>query len=163
MKLLKSATAKLVFVIMLFFVLGSIVSAAQPAAEKTTAKEVNEKAAEAIRAINGYTADQRDEAIKRAKEVLADLDVRIDRLESQVSQKWDQMDQAARRQARSTLAALRKQRNELAEWYGGLKYSSAEAWGQVKNGFLNSYEALSKAFGKAESELGPDGSAKDSD
>ena len=73
------------------------------------------------------------------------------------------MDQAARREARSTLASLRKQRNELAEWYGGLKYSSAEAWGRVKSGFLKSYEALSKAFGKAESEFNSNGTAKDSD
>ena len=84
-------------------------------------------------------------------------------MENRIGKKWGQMDQAARRKAGSTLASLRKQRNELAEWYGGLKYSSAEAWGHVKNGFLKSYEALSKSFGKAESEYNPSGSAKDSD
>ena len=84
-------------------------------------------------------------------------------MENRIEKEWDQMDQAARLKARSTSASLRKQRNELAEWYGGLKYSSAEAWGQVKNGFLKSYEALSKAFGKAESGLNPEGSAKNAD
>ena len=76
-------------------------------------------------------------------------------MENRIGKKWDQMDQAARREARSTLASLRKQRNELAEWYGGLKYSSAEAWGHVKIGFLKSYKAMSKSFGKAESEFSP--------
>ena len=74
-------------------------------------------------------------------------------MENRIGKKWDQMDQAARRKAGSTLASLRKQRNELAEWYGGPKYSSAEAWGHVKNGFLKSYESLAEAFGKAESEF----------
>jgi hypothetical protein len=33
--------------------------------------------------------------------------------------------------------------------YGGMKHSSAKAWEQVKKGFLDSYESLSKAFDKA--------------
>jgi hypothetical protein len=49
---------------------------------------------------------------------LEKLDGQIESMENRIGKKWDQMDQAARRQARSTLAALRKQRNELAEWSG---------------------------------------------
>ena len=59
------------------------------------------------------------------------------------------MDQATRDKANATLKSLRKQRTELAEWYGGMQYSSVNAWEHVKKGLLDSYEALSKAYNKA--------------
>jgi hypothetical protein len=50
-------------------------------------------------------------------------------------------------------SALRKQRNEVAEWYGGLKHSASNAWEDVKKGFLKSYQALRDTFDKAHSEF----------
>jgi hypothetical protein len=38
--------------------------------------------------------------------------------ERKLDSDWDRMDQAARKKARATLAALRRERNEVAEWYG---------------------------------------------
>ena len=153
MKTQKSATAKLVLITVVFFVLGSIGYAAQTAAEKTTAKDVKEKTAEALQAISSYTADQRDEAVKQAKEALDDLDTRIDLMQSQLNQKWDQMDQSARTKARETLTALQKQRTAVAEWYGGLKHSSRNAWEDVKTGFLKSYHEIRDALDKASGEF----------
>ena len=49
---------------------------------------------------------------------------------------------------------LRKKRNELSEWYGGLKHSSANAWDHVKDGFAEGYESLEDAFDKADKEFG---------
>ena len=153
MKTQTSATAQLVLIAALFFALGSIGYAAQTAAEKTTAKEVKEKTEQALQAISSYTADQRNEAIKKAKEALDDLDTRTDKLQSQLSQKWDQMDQSARTKARESLTALQKQRTVAAEWYGGLKHSSRNAWEDVKTGFLKSYHELYDAFDKATKEF----------
>lgn len=51
------------------------------------------------------------------------------------------------------MKALRKKRNTLSEWYGSLQHSSASAWDHVKEGFVEGYEALADAFGKAESEF----------
>jgi hypothetical protein len=116
--------------------------AAEAPADKTTAKDV-------AKTIKGYTVTQRDEAVKSAKAALDELDASIQRLERKIASDWDKMDEAARRKARATLDALHRQRNELAEWYGGLKHSSAEAWDEVKNGFSKSYDALRGAFGKA--------------
>ena len=116
--------------------------AAEGPAGKTTAKDV-------ATTIKGYTVTQRDEALKSAKAALDELDASIQRLERKVASDWDKMDEAARRKARATLDALHRQRNELSEWYGGLKHSSAEAWDEVKNGFSKSYDALRGAFGKA--------------
>jgi hypothetical protein len=59
------------------------------------------------------------------------------------------MDQAARTKARESLTALQKQRTVAAEWYGGLKYSSRNAWEDVKSGFAKSYHEVSDAFDKA--------------
>jgi hypothetical protein len=63
------------------------------------------------------------------------------------------MDQLVRKKATAALTALRKQRNQIAEWYGGLKHSSSNAWDDVKKGFLRSYQELRDAFDKAQSEF----------
>ena len=127
--------------------------AADPPASKTTAKDVSKKVGDAGKAIKDYTVAQRDDAIKSAKAALDDADRRINRLERRLESDWERMDQAAREKARATLRALRKERNELAEWYGGLKHSSAEAWDQVKAGFAKSYQTLRESFVKAGKEF----------
>jgi paraquat-inducible protein B len=126
---------------------------AETSGNKTTAKDVSRKVDDAGQAIKNYTVAQRDEAIKKAKIALDDLDVRIGRMERKLDNEWDRMDQAARKKARATLNALRRERNEAAEWYGGLKHSSAEAWEQVKAGFVKSYEVLKESFTKAGKEF----------
>ena len=153
----------LMFLLIAYLAIPSFSLAGQSAEEGTTTEEVKQEIKEAFEAVKNYTADQRDEAVKKIKVTMGKIDGQIEIMEDHIGKKWDRMDQAARQKARSTIASLRKQRNELAEWYGGLKYSSAEAWGQVRNGFLKSYEALSKAFGKAENEFEPNGSAKESE
>ena len=127
--------------------------AADPPASKTTAKEVSRKVGDAGKAIKDYSVAQRDEAIKSAKAALDDADRRIGRLEQKLENEWQRMDQTARDKARATMRMLRRERNELAEWYGGLKHSSAEAWEEVKAGFAKSYEVLRGSFVKAAKEF----------
>ncbi len=127
--------------------------AADTPASKTTAKDVSRSVDEAGLAIKNYTVAQRDEAIGKAKAALDALDVRIGRMERKLDNEWDRMDQAARKKTRATLNALRRERNETAEWYGGLKHSSAESWEQVKEGFAKSYEVLKESFAKARKEF----------
>ena len=153
MKTRKLRKANLVFITAVFFAMASVSFAAQTSADKTTTNDVKTKVAAAAEAIKNYSVDQRDEALKKAKTVLDDLDDSIDRMQSQLDEKWDQMDQLARQKATTALTALRKQRNEIAEWYGGLKHSSSNAWEDVKEGFLKSYQALREAFDKAQSEF----------
>jgi len=126
----------------------------QPSTDKTTAKEVKQEMQDLLQTLKGYAADQRDEAIQKTKTVLNNLDSRLDALETSIDNNWDKMDKAAREKARANLKALRKQRTELAEWYGSLKSSSAGAWEQVKKGFSDAYTALSDAWEKVEKELG---------
>lgn len=103
--------------------------------------------------MENYSADQRDEALKKVRATIKELDTLINDLEGRVEKKWDRMDQAARYKARATLKSLREKRNELAEWYGGIQHSSGNAWEHVKKGFLDSFEALSKAYEKATKEF----------
>jgi len=153
MKTKKLRKANLVFITAVFFAMASISFAAQTSTDQTTTQEVKQKVAEAAEAIKNYSVAQRDEALKKAKTVLDDLDVRIDLMQSRLNEKWDQMVQVAREKAMDSLTTLRKQRNDIAEWYGGLKHSSSKAWGDVKEGFLKSYQALREAFDKAQSEF----------
>jgi len=152
MKTKKLRKANLVFITAVFFTMASVSFAAQTTADQTTT-DVKEKVAAAAEAIKNYSVDQRDEALKKAQSVLDDLDGRIDRMQSQLNEKWDQMDKLARQKATDSLTTLRKQRNDSAEWYGGLKHSSSNAWEDVKKGFLKSYQALRDTFDKVQSEF----------
>src|ERR1041385_3747110 len=106
------------------------VAADSPGGE-ATARDVSRKAGETGRAIKDYTLAQRDEAVRQAKAALDDADTRIRRMEGKLDHEWDGMDQAARRKSRAALNALRRERGELAEWYGGVQQGSAGSWGAM--------------------------------
>jgi gas vesicle protein len=153
LKTQKSRKAALILLFGGILAVAPALLAAETSADSTTVQEVNQEATEVARSIKDYSAEQRDEAVKNAKTAMDDLDARIERLETQLDEKWDKMDQAARQQARSTLTELKKQRDEVAEWYGGLKHGSAKAWEDVKKGFVNSFQTLGDAFEKAKQEF----------
>jgi hypothetical protein len=73
-------------------------------------------------------------------------------MEKRIGSNWDKMDKAAREQARSTLQACANNGSWWAEWYGGLKNSTAEAWEQTKAGFSGTDKSLRRAWEKAEGE-----------
>jgi hypothetical protein len=129
--------------------MASMALAAPATPPKKTTQDVEKKVTDAIAAIKTYAIDQRDEALQKAKTVMDDMDARINDLESRFSQKKDQMDRAAREQAASDLSTLRKGRNKVAEWYGGLKHGSSQAWEDVKTGFSKSSQDLQEGFKKA--------------
>lgn len=122
--------------------------------DTTTAKEVRRKVSDAAVAVKDFSVDKRDEAASKAKASLDDLDARIKTMEARIERDWDKMDKAARAQARDTLAALRKERVQVAEWYGALKNSTASTWHQVKKGFSDAYQSLRKSWEKADRKYG---------
>lgn len=123
----------------------------QASDEKTTIQDVKQEAQDLISKIKGYTADQRDEAIKQTEQALKKLDNRIDALETDIYNGWDQMDKAAREKAQAGLKELRKQRIELAEWYGSLKNGSLSVWEQMKKGFSDAYQSIIDTWAKFKS------------
>jgi multidrug efflux pump subunit AcrA (membrane-fusion protein) len=133
----------------------------EPAAKTTdsappTVAELRQEWAEAVDAFNSYSAAQREAALARAKTTLQAMDARIEQLQAQADDQWDQLSQSARQKRQATLRALREQRNRVAEWYGGMKHSSAGAWDDVKDGFVGAYGILTRSFGNALAEFDSD-------
>ncbi|MGD8616464.1 MAG: hypothetical protein PVI91_12485 [Gammaproteobacteria bacterium] len=131
-------------------------AAPSAATDTTDFAELKREWADAIRALKSYSAGQRDEAVARAKETLDAMDRRIDQLETRAQQQWANLSESARQKREASLRALRKQRNEVAQWYGGMKHSSAGAWESVKQGFIESYGVLGQSFRQAWDELDSD-------
>ena len=127
--------------------------AADDTGAKTTGKDVARKVDETAGAIKDYTVEQRDEALKSAKNALVEADARIDHYESEMGKNWDKMNASARKHAQETMKMLRRQRQDLSESYGELKRSSSNAWDEVKSGFVKSYDALRDSFSRAAKEF----------
>jgi len=128
-------------------------SYAQSSSQRITIQDVQQETQELLMTLKGYGVDQRDEAIRDIEKAIESVDNRIDALEARVDNQWDKMTAPARETARANLKALRKQRNQMAEWYGSLKASSDSAWDHVKQGVSKAYQDLSKAWEKAEQEF----------
>lgn len=136
-----------------FLVFGSPAFAGSSDSKESAGTQVKKEFSETLQAIKGFAAEQREEAVKQAKIALEEMDAAMERLEKRIDQNWEKMDQAAREKARNTLTSLKKKRNELAEWYGGMKHSSANAWERVKSGLVDSYQTLKESFQEAEKEF----------
>lgn len=119
----------------------------------TSVEDVKKETQDLLKTIGSYTADKRDVAVQKAKEGLNKLDKHIYALETKIEKNWDTMSEASRKEAHKNLRALHKQRNQVAEWYGSMKTSSADAWDHMKDGFSNAYNALEDAWVKSEKEF----------
>jgi hypothetical protein len=126
---------------------------AKTSADTTSIEDVKQEAQNMIQTLNAYTADRRGDAIEKAKFALDDLDKRIDALETGIDDSWGMMNEDARKNARASLKKLRGQRIVVAEWYGRLKSSSNDAWGQMRTGFSDAYSAVNSAWEKAKKEF----------
>lgn len=131
----------------------TVMSCTDSSEEKTSTKEVQQETQDLVQALEDYSVEQREEAFERTNTALDKLDKRINALETRIDNNWDQMNEAAREEARADLKALRKQRAEVTEWNERLKNSSADAWEHTKKGFSDAYKDLSDAWQKAENEF----------
>lgn len=142
----------LIFILICMFGITSL-SHAKISKNKTSIKEVKQETQDLIQTLKAYTIEKRDEAVHKTKAALDNLDERIEELEARVDESWSKMDKAAREKARANLKALRKQRTQVAEWYGSLKNSTGDAWEHIKRGFSDAYKALNDAWEKSEKEF----------
>lgn len=142
------------FALMLIGILGVVpLSYAQSDNTDTSIEEVKKETQDLLQTIGSYTVDKKDEAVQKSKESLKNLDKHIDALEAKTDKNWSSMTESARKQARDNLKALRKQRNQVAEWYGSMKTSSADAWEHMKGGFSDAYKTLADAWEDSEREF----------
>lgn len=142
-------------VIILIFSLMSAVSvfASDHESEKKTAEDAKNEMRKTIEAVESYSIGQKDQAVKAIRTALDDIDNRIDRLEKQFDQARDGMDRQSREQVREYLMEIRKQRENLSEWYGGMKYGSLQTWDTVKKGFIDTSYQLKETFEAVQEKL----------
>lgn len=131
----------------------SALSYAKTENTNTSIKEIRKETQDLLRAIGSYTINKKDEAIVKAKDALNRLDKRINALEDKIDKDWGKMNKRAQKNARKSLRLLRKQRNQVSQWYGSMKSSSVNAWEQMKKGFSNAYKDLDDAFEKSKKEF----------
>jgi len=153
MKLTKISRSACLSLLIAIFAMTSL-GVAAPASDKTSLEDVKKESKDLVQTLKGYSAAQRDEAIARIKVTLDDLDQRITVLEATIDANREKMDKAAREKARVSLQELRKERTKVAEWYGSLKSSSADAWEQTKKVFSEAYLGLNNEWEKVEKEFG---------
>jgi hypothetical protein len=107
----------------------------------------------ALDSLMEYSSEQRDAAVEEAGETLAQMDQQIELLEEKTTSEWEEMSVEAREARVKAMRELQRKRNELAEWYGGLKHSSTQAWAEVKAGFVDAYRSLEEAWQDAADEF----------
>ena len=116
-------------------------------------EHVQKEVDEAVDAVRGYSIERQKEATDRARQSLAEADRRIDRLDAQMRDRWQRMNTVTRRRSQEAMTDLRRRRNEVAEWVGGIRHSSGEVWEDVKGGFVESYYELADALQKARAQF----------
>lgn len=122
---------------------------AQDTRSETSFAEVKQESRDLVRAMKNYSSDQRDDAVDAATQALFKLDNRIRDLEYRIDNRWNDMTDSARDRARESLRALQQQRVEIAEWYGGLKSDSGDAWDDLKQGFAKAYGEINRGWENA--------------
>lgn len=122
----------------------------------TTPAEVRQEIADAMEAVSEYSAQERDEALERARDGLDRLDAEIARREQALRENWAGMSDTAREEARSRLEELRAARNRLGERYGALQAGARDAWGALRDGFSDAWGEVSEAWSDSDANGGGD-------
>jgi peptidoglycan hydrolase CwlO-like protein len=121
--------------------------------EAADADDVKRQARELAETLKSYSADQKEEALKEAGKALNDLNEGVEQLRERVSERWSEMDEATRRNARRELAQLEGEQAELIDRLEALRNASGDAWARVAQGFAAAYEELRDAWQETEADL----------
>ena len=65
---------------------------AETSSDKTSIEEVKQETQDLLETLDAYTVERKDEAIRKMKMALDNLDKRIDAVEVNVDEHWDKMD-----------------------------------------------------------------------
>ncbi len=139
------------------FALMLAVSGASQAGEasenESSVDSLKQETRELGQALQSYGAEQKDQAEDAINRTLDAIDARIETLDKELEENWDDMSELARERSRKSLKSLREQRARVQSWYDELKASSASAWERARQGFSEAYEALSKRWNEAEQQI----------
>ncbi len=124
----------------------AIVLAAPIAHAQDDGASASEEWTQSIEKIETSGAEQRNEAVGAGESIAEAMDQRIEAMEQWVARNWDKLSAEAREDRQEIISDLRKQRNDLAEWFGAMKHSSAESWEEAKQGFVDVYNTMGEKF-----------------
>jgi hypothetical protein len=120
-------------------------------ARKTTGKDVAREAREALQAAKQYTFQQKAEYEKRLRQVVADLDDRIDDLEQRARESTADARKSLDQQVRD----LKQKRAVVSERLEKVKAAGADAWDDLKTGVQKAVEDLQRALDRNKSDPNP--------
>nr|WP_320009648.1 hypothetical protein [uncultured Desulfobulbus sp.] len=120
-----------------------------PALAQTENSNVGKEVNEAVEAIGQYSIEQKDAALADAHKLMNKLDKRIEVLEAKIKE-------GAQEKYSSSLETLKQKRKELSKQYASLKASSGDVWDEMKQGFSNAYDALTRSWDNIEEDLAND-------
>ena len=150
----RSATSPGMKLIICLVILSSIMSsaafAAQDPAREDALENLRMDTRQFINSLENYTAEQKDDVVEKGAMALDKLDSRIEALQAEIDQQWDDMSMSAREVARASMTKLRRQRIEVAEQFGSVRSSSTTAWKSMSQGFSEAYGELYDAWQDAE-------------
>ena len=111
----------------------------------TTASDVTSKAKETWETFKAYVIDQKGQAVEHGKEILKEVDAKIEELQAKASEASGEV--KARYQ--EEIEKLKALRARCAEKLDALQDSSAEAWDAAKQGFTDASQDLHRAYDEA--------------
>ena len=124
-----------------------------PAPVWSGASDVKEEVKQAGAAIGEYSAEQKDAAIDKAKEMMDELDDRMHVLEGRFKEKQGNLKQSSKESYQRSMQELKRQREELSAWYEKMKDNSGDSWQEIKQGFADAYDSLATSWNKATEEV----------
>jgi hypothetical protein len=101
--------------------------------------------------IKSYSAEKRDSAIKKSKELLDDFDARVERQEQRIEAQKTKWSKKIAEKWEKELAEMKKARTEMTARYGSLKRASKKSWEITRDAFINSYRKLEHKFDQLKS------------
>lgn len=126
------------------------------AGQQANSQDLKQDTQHLAKDLKSYGANQRDKAMADIRNTLKLFDNRIDQLSSELSRNWDKMSAQGREQAKKNLADLRAQRDKVKGWMNRLQDSSSKRWDDIRQGFSNALDGLSKAWDNTRKSLEKD-------
>lgn len=126
----------------------SLLPPGETAEEATDARAVRELK-EAGEAVSDWSAETKDELIKKAEEKLADLNTKLDELKAQAADASDD----AKARWDEQIEELEQKRTAFTEKLDELKSSGEAAWQEMATGLKNAWAKLEQSSKDAASEL----------
>lgn len=126
--------------------------AASPQPSATSETPAASKTADTEETIKSYSIDKKDEAVKKAKEMMDNINTRADKLEQQANEKKKEWSAALAEKKAQEVAEIKKARTELSARYEHLMKASKKAWESAKEAFMKSFRKFQHKLDKVKSD-----------